>query len=131
MVLIGGRGCGKSSVCRLLRAADKRFTLLNLDEMIARKAGTSIPEIVQGKGWVYFRELEFQVCREVAGQAVCDGEWLLIDAGGGVVVDLDEEGNEMYSTRKVGGLGKGNVLSPSKGFSGFWISGFWGLGFRV
>jgi shikimate kinase len=87
--------------------------------MIARKAGTSIPEIVQGKGWVYFRELEFQVCREVAGQAVCDGEWLLIDAGGGVVVDLDEEGNEMYSTRKVGGLGKGMCCRHPRGFRVF------------
>ena len=31
-----------------------------------------------------------------------DGEWLIIDAGGGVVVDLDEEsGDEVYSQRKV------------------------------
>ena len=42
-------------------------------------------EIAQRKGWVYFWELEFQVCRKVAGHEVSDGEWLLIDTGG--VVD--------------------------------------------
>ena len=65
----------------------------------------SIPKIVERFGWRRFRELEFEVCQKAASaanQASVDGEWLIIDAGGGVVVDLDEEsGNEVYSQRKV------------------------------
>jgi hypothetical protein len=55
------------------------------------------------------------VCEKVlasaSAEAAADGEeWLLIDAGGGVVVDLDEDGNEVYSQRKVGTWGWGENI---------------------
>ena len=55
---------------------------------------------VPNHGWHYFRDLEFEVCRKAG--AAFDG-WTLIDAGGGVVVDLDDKGKEYYSERKVRG----------------------------
>ena len=101
LILVGGRGCGKSSVCRRLAAADKRFKLFSLDDLIVYEAGMSIPEIVETRGWRYFRDLEYEVCKK-AGSAF-DG-WTLIDAGGGVLTDLDENGEEVYSQRKVDAL---------------------------
>ena len=101
LILIGGRGCGKSSVCRRIQAFDKRFKTFVLDDLIVYEAGMSIPAIVEAHGWRYFRDLEYKVCQKAA--SAFDG-WTLIDAGGGVVVDLDENGNEMYSERKVEAL---------------------------
>jgi shikimate kinase len=49
-VLIGGRGCGKSSVCRKVAVSDARFTLVSLDDAIACEAGMSIPKIVDHHG---------------------------------------------------------------------------------
>ena len=102
LILIGGRGCGKSALCRRLVAADGRFTLYSLDDMIVEEAGMSIPDIVDTRGWAWFRDLEYDVCVKAARLAREDASgWTLIDAGGGVVVDLDEHGNETYSQRKV------------------------------
>jgi shikimate kinase len=50
LVLIGGRGCGKSSVCRKVAVSDARFTLVSLDDAIACEAGMSIPKIVDHHG---------------------------------------------------------------------------------
>ena len=109
LIVIGGRGCGKSSVCRRLAAADKRFKHMSLDDLIVYEAGgASIPAIVDERGWRGFRELEFEVCVK-AGRAF-DG-FALIDAGGGVVTDLDENGEEVFSQRKVDALkAKGGVI---------------------
>ena len=75
----------------------------------------SIPKIVERFGWRRFRELEFEMCQKAASaanQASMDGEWLIIDAGGGVVVDLDEEsGDEVYSQRKVRSVAPTSPLS--------------------
>lgn len=107
LVMIGGRGCGKSSVCRRMLATDNRFKLMSLDDLIVYEAnGQSIPEIVDERGWTGFRDLEF----EVTTKAASFPEWSLIDAGGGVLVDLDADGNEMYSTRKAGALKKSGLV---------------------
>ena len=109
LILIGGRGCGKSALCRRIMAAEPRFSLYSLDDIIVESSGMSIPRMVQDFGWRHFREVEFEVCKRVA--LLCDRGWCLIDAGGGVVVDLDDDGDETYSQRKVdtlkrNGLGK-------------------------
>lgn len=90
-------------------AAEPRFSLYSLDDIIVESSGMSIPRMVQDFGWRHFREVEFEVCKRVA--LLCDRGWCLIDAGGGVVVDLDDDGDETYSQRKVdtlkrNGLGK-------------------------
>ena len=46
VAIIGGRGCGKSSICRRLLAHDKRFKLMSLDDLIVYEESMSIPEIV-------------------------------------------------------------------------------------
>ena len=80
IVLIGYRGTGKSSVGQLLAERLGR-RLVSTDADVVRRAGRSIPEIVAQSGWDHFRDLESDVCRELAGQ---DG--LVIDTGGGAVL---------------------------------------------
>jgi shikimate kinase len=79
VVLVGYRGTGKSTVGRLL-AGRLGLHVVSLDAELQRKAGKSIPEVVQEVGWPGFRDLEEQVVAESAAQ---DGQ--VIDCGGGVV----------------------------------------------
>ena len=101
LALIGGRGCGKSSVAKRLARRNRNFMLFSLDALIRYEAdGKTIPEIVEREGWPGFREREYAVVRKLS--AFESGA--LLDCGGGVVVDLDENGEEVFSKRKVDAL---------------------------
>jgi shikimate kinase len=80
VVLIGYRGAGKSTVAKIVGARLGR-PVVSTDAEVVRMAGQGIPEIVAQHGWDHFRDLESQVCRELAGR---DG--LVIDAGGGAIL---------------------------------------------
>jgi len=80
---------------------------MSLDDLIVYEAqGSSIPKIVEDRGWPGFRDLE----HEVVCKAASLPEWALIDAGGGVLVDLDLDGNEVYSERKASALRRSGLL---------------------
>jgi shikimate kinase len=103
IVLIGMRRAGKSNVSRRLALRTKR-PVLSTDVLIEYdNAGKPIPEIISESSgdWRMFRELEYEVVRKVS---LLDG--VIVDCGGGVVVDLDQAGNEVYSQRKVAQLRK-------------------------
>ena len=79
IVLIGMRGSGKTVVGRLLaQRLGKRF--IEMDELIVQKMGMSIPEIVSKYGWNKFRDVEEDICREVAQL-----DNVVIATGGGAV----------------------------------------------
>lgn len=80
IVLIGYRGTGKSSAGKLLAERSGR-TLISTDDEVVRRAGQSIPDIVKQHGWDYFRNLESEVCRDLAGK-----DRLIIDTGGGIIL---------------------------------------------
>ncbi|MGE0470835.1 MAG: Shikimate kinase [Candidatus Nitrospira kreftii] len=80
IVLIGYRGTGKSTVGKML-ASRLDCTLLSTDAEIVRLAGHTIPEIVEQHGWEHFRNLESQICQQLAGR-----QGLIIDTGGGVIL---------------------------------------------
>lgn len=80
IVLIGYRGAGKSAVGKVL-SSRLGWRVISTDAEIVRRAGRSIPDIVAGKGWDYFRDLESEVCRELADQ-----DKTVIDTGGGAVL---------------------------------------------
>jgi shikimate kinase len=101
LVLIGGRGCGKSSIAKRIARTNRRFMLFSLDALIRYEAGgITIPEIVEGEGWRGFRRRELAVVRKVAAFEAA----AVIDAGGGVVAELDRAGNERYSKTKIEAL---------------------------
>jgi shikimate kinase len=101
LVLVGGRGSGKTAVARRIFRAERRFEHFSLDALVRYECGArSIPDIVAERGWRGFREVEWDVVRKVS--AFAGGA--LLDCGGGVVVDLDDEDREVFSERKVEAL---------------------------
>jgi shikimate kinase len=80
IVLIGYRGTGKSTVGRLLATRLGR-KLVSTDTEIVKLAQHTISEIVAQDGWEFFRDLESDICRELAGR-----DQLVIDTGGGAIL---------------------------------------------
>ena len=80
VVLIGYRGTGKSTVGHIVATRLGRI-LVSTDAEIVKFVGQSIPEIVEAKGWEYFRDVEAKVCQELAGRT-----GLVIDTGGGSIL---------------------------------------------
>jgi shikimate kinase len=81
IALIGFMGTGKTAVGRLLAAKlDKEF--IELDELIEKKAGKSVPEIFRRDGEIRFRELEIAAAKEIAGKRNA-----VIACGGGIVLN--------------------------------------------
>lgn len=107
IVLIGLRACGKSSVSRHLSLLSKR-PVLSTDLLISyEQGGQSIADMIattQGD-WQPFRDREYTVACKVAA---LDG--IIIDTGGGMVVDWNAQGEEVFSTRKVTVLKKNGFV---------------------
>ena len=81
LVLVGFMGTGKSAVGR--RAARRLGRMLvDMDALIEKRAGRSIPEIFRDSGEPCFRALEREAVRDLAAQ-----RGLVIAAGGGVVLN--------------------------------------------
>ncbi|MCP4681380.1 MAG: shikimate kinase [Desulfobacterales bacterium] len=79
IVLIGYRGTGKSVVAGLL-AERLNMKTICMDAELVKKAGITIPEIVERYGWEKFRDMESQLARELA--LFND---IIIDTGGGII----------------------------------------------
>ncbi len=79
VVLIGYRGCGKTTVGRIL--ANRRDAgFIDTDELIAHQAGQSIAEIFASEGEASFRKRE-----EAAVQLATQAGGKVISVGGGAV----------------------------------------------
>jgi shikimate kinase len=123
LVLIGYRGTGKSTVGRLLAARLGR-ELVSTDAEIVKRAQCTIPEIVAQDGWEYFRDLESDICRELAGR-----DQLVIDTGGGAILRpqnveaLKKNGTVFWLTasvetiaKRIGGDNQRPSLTGTKSF---------------
>jgi shikimate kinase len=98
IVLIGMRGVGKSNISRRLCLLTK-WPVLSTDLLIEYEhGGKSIQEIMaENNGdWSAFRQIEYEVLQKVSRF-----DQVIIDCGGGVIVDVAEDGSEIYSERKV------------------------------
>lgn len=80
IVLIGYRGTGKTSVAKILSVRLQRAAI-STDHEIVKRANLSIPEIVKQFGWDRFRDLESDVCQELASR-----DNLVVDTGGGIIL---------------------------------------------
>lgn len=91
ITIIGLRGAGKSNVSRRLSVLTKR-SVFATDTMVSYEAGgRSIADLVAAEGWPGFRRRESEVLAKVLRM---DG--IIIDAGGGLVVQLDDAGHEQF-----------------------------------
>lgn len=91
IVLIGYRGSGKSAVGQML-AERLALPLIDTDVLIEEKVGMTIKEIVERKGWPYFRAIEKDVVRNLASD-----KGMIVAVGGGAILDLE---NQMYLKEK-------------------------------
>jgi shikimate kinase len=81
IALIGFMGTGKTAVGKVLaRKLHREF--IELDAVIEKKAGKSIPEIFRQEGEIRFRELEIEATKEIAGKRNA-----VIACGGGIVLN--------------------------------------------
>ncbi len=123
IVLIGYRGAGKSAVGRRLAARLER-KLVSTDAEIVKRAHRTIPEIVAKEGWEYFRDVESDICRELAGH-----DQLVIDTGGGAILRtqnveaLKKNGTVFWLetsvrtiTKRIGGDAQRPSLTGTKSF---------------
>jgi shikimate dehydrogenase len=81
VALVGFMGAGKTAIGRVL-AKKMSKELVDMDSLIAEKAGKSIARIFDQDGEVAFRQLEMEVTRAVAGR-----KNQVIACGGGVVLN--------------------------------------------
>lgn len=80
VILIGPRGCGKSSVGRAV-AERLGWTFVDTDARVEARAGRSIRAIFAAEGEAHFRELEARIIEEVS-----QGAGQVIAVGGGAVL---------------------------------------------
>ena len=83
LVLVGMPGCGKTTIGMELARLSGR-TFVDLDDLICRRAGKSIPEIFREEGQAHFRQLERRAMADACSQS---GQ--IIATGGGAILRKD------------------------------------------
>lgn len=108
IVIIGMPGSGKTTISKLLSEKTGR-TLYDIDELIVKKAGCSIPEIFASQGENGFRALETEATAE-AGKL----SGVIISTGGGVVT-REENYNLLHQNGVIFRLERDLNLLPTDG----------------
>ncbi len=85
LVLIGYRGTGKTSVANEM-AKRLLWTAVSTDDLICKRTGRTIPEIVEQSGWDSFRDIESAIVKEVSL-----GDKQIIDTGGGAILRQENQ----------------------------------------
>lgn len=85
IVLTGLRGSGKSKIGKLL-AKKLQYNFIDTDKEIEKNEKMSIKEIVELRGWEYFRSSESATIKEVS-----QFDHTVIATGGGAILDRDNE----------------------------------------
>ena len=97
IALIGPRGVGKSKISRKLSKLIS-MPVVSTDMISVYETCLSIPDQIEkanGK-WNEFRELEYQILFKLK-----NSKNIILDCGGGILFDVDINGNEFYSEKKV------------------------------
>ncbi len=81
LVLIGFRCSGKTTVGKRLSSLLGRV-FVDTDDLIEKREGRSISEMVNRFGWIFFRKVEREVILEISNQ-----DDLVIAVGGGAVIE--------------------------------------------
>lgn len=98
IALIGPRGVGKSKVSRRLSKL-LSMPVISTDMIAIYEAGgISIPNQIKNNNgkWNNFRKLELKVLENLS-----KSKNIILDCGGGILFDVDKDGREYYSEKKV------------------------------
>ncbi len=80
-ILIGYRCCGKTTIGKEL--ADRlSLGFMDTDALVEATAGCTISQLIEEKGWLFFREMESQLLQRTIEQPN-----LVISTGGGIILD--------------------------------------------
>ncbi len=79
IALVGYRGTGKSTVATIL-GRTLGWQVVSTDAELCARAGMSVPEIVDQRGWSGFRDIEEGVVADLVRR-----EHVVLDCGGGVI----------------------------------------------
>lgn len=85
IVLTGLRGSGKSKIGSIL-ALKLKMNFVDIDEEIVKEEKKKIPEIIDSRGWEYFRAIESKVAKKIAKL-----KNTVISTGGGTILDQENE----------------------------------------
>jgi shikimate kinase len=85
IVLTGLRGSGKSKIGAML-ALKLGMNFVDIDEEITKEEKKKIPEIINSRGWEYFRAIESKIAQKVAKL-----KNTVISTGGGTILDHENE----------------------------------------
>lgn len=94
IVLTGLRGSGKTQLGKVL-AEKLKWNFVDLDNKIEKEEKMKIAQIVDLKGWEYFRAKESEIVKNVAKL-----DKTIITTGGGTIIDKDNE-KELKKNGKV------------------------------
>ena len=83
IILTGFMGTGKSTIGRRL-GHRLGFRFVDMDGLLEARQGRLIREIFEAEGEAHFRQLEADLCRELAGWRRC-----VVATGGGALVNPD------------------------------------------
>lgn len=81
IVLVGYRSTGKSTVGKKL-AARLNMGFVDIDDLIEKRHGISISDMVESHGWDHFRAIEKRTVKEISRH-----DNLVIAPGGGAILD--------------------------------------------
>lgn len=97
IALIGPRGVGKSKISRKLSKLTGMSVISTDMIAVYELGGRSIADyIAETKGdWKSFRNLEFRILQKLSSS-----QNIILDCGGGILFDVDDDGKEIFSDRK-------------------------------
>jgi shikimate kinase len=112
IILIGPRGVGKSKISRSLSKLIG-YPVVSTDSIVVyENGGIPIPSYVEKHGWAKFRDIEYSIL-----QKLVNADGIILDCGGGMIFDLDTDGNEILSERKLTLLRKiGRIILLERDF---------------
>lgn len=97
LALIGPRGVGKSKIAKRISKLTDRPVVSTDSIAVYELGGTSIAEFIAEKNgdWKEFRNLELRILKKLKS-----ARGIILDCGGGILFDVDENGKEIFSQEK-------------------------------
>ena len=95
--LIGPRGVGKTKVSRKLsKLLGWQYVITDM-VAVYEYGGLSIPQVIENSGgnWKGFRATEKAILEKLS-----TSHNIILDCGGGIIFDIDENGKEVFSNEK-------------------------------
>lgn len=98
IALIGPRGVGKSKIAKRMSKLIQ-YPVISTDSIaVYELGGKTIPEYIQecNGNWKNFRDLEYKILMNLK-----NAKNVIIDCGGGILFDIDQNGEEIPSQEKI------------------------------